>query len=108
MQPWRWEHPRVLIEHPDEATALDLAARLRRAGYSVATCPGPGASTPCPLTGAGECTVAHDADLVVSALGGEEVVAALRLRCPHVPVVVARPTDGADDLTAAVRGALDA
>jgi hypothetical protein len=28
-QPWRWSHPRVLVEHPDEATGLAIASGLR-------------------------------------------------------------------------------
>jgi hypothetical protein len=105
METWRPGHPRVLVEHPDEATALSLAGRLRAGGFAVAVCPGPRAA-PCPLLDAGECTSAHGADLVVSALGADDVVDALRLNCPSVPLVVAQPTDDVEALVAAVETAL--
>lgn len=102
MQPWRWEHPRVLIEHPDERIALALADRLRREGYSVGMCQGPDSASPCPLVGAGECISAHDADVIVSCLDDEDVLQALRDRCPGVPLVVATPTYGIEQLVGAV------
>lgn len=108
MQPWRWEHPRVLIEHPDERIALALADRLRHEGYSVGMCQGPDATSPCPLVGAGDCISAHDADVIVSCLADEHVVQALRDRCPGVPLVVAGPTYGIEQLVAAVEAFVDA
>lgn len=108
---WRWEHPRVLIEHPDGDAGLELAGRLRLEGYSVAVCPGPDDSRGCPLSGAGECAVAHGADVVVSCLGDErpearDVVRALHTRCPDVPLVVAAPSAPAAELVGAVREVL--
>jgi 4-carboxymuconolactone decarboxylase len=50
-QPWRWGHPRVLVEHPDEAAGLEISSALRFAGYAVAVCPGPPGRGQCPLTG---------------------------------------------------------
>ncbi|HWJ30809.1 MAG TPA: hypothetical protein VNR59_00595 [Gaiellaceae bacterium] len=95
-EPWRWARPRVLIEHPDETAGLELASALRLEGYAVAVCPGPHERKQCPLTGSDDCAVARDADIVVSCLGFErdaalDVVRALRLRCPEVPLVLEVP-----------------
>ena len=107
-QPWRWSHPRVLVEHPDEATGLALASDLRFAGYAVAVCPGPGGHGRCPLTGPEGCAPAHDADVVVSLLGTEdetglEVLHELRTRYPDTPLIVEVPSGIDVDL----RGQLD-
>lgn len=95
-RPWRWDRPRVLIEHPDESAGLEIATSLRLAGYAVTVCTGPHELGQCPLTGSEGCAPAHDADLVVSCLGFEsdaaqEVLHALRARCPDVPLVVEVP-----------------
>ena len=50
-QTWRWSHPRVLVEDPDEKAGLAIASGLRFAGYAVAVCPGPRGHGQCPLTG---------------------------------------------------------
>src|SRR5271167_572079 len=97
-QPWRWNHPRVLVEHPDEATGLAIASGLRFAGYAVAVCPGPPGRGQCPLTGPAGCAPAHDADLVVCSLGYEhdaarEVLRELRTRYPDTPLLVEVPAD---------------
>ncbi len=97
-QPWRWSHPRVLVEHPDEAAGLAIASGLRFAGYAVAVCPGPAGHARCPLTGPAGCAPAHDADLVVSSLGYEhesarEVLRELRTRYPDTPLLVEAPSD---------------
>jgi CheY-like chemotaxis protein len=102
-QPWRWNHPRVLVEHPDEAAGLAIASGLRFAGYAVDVCPGPQGRGQCPLIGPEGCAPAHDADLVVCCLGYEreaarEVLRELRTRCPHVPLVVETPSDIDADL----------
>ncbi len=96
-QPWRWSHPRVLVEHPDEAAGLAIASGLRFAGYAVAICPGPAGHARCPLTGPAGCAPAHDADLVVSSLGYEreaarEVLRELRTRYPDTPLLVEAPS----------------
>jgi hypothetical protein len=102
-QPWRWSHPRVLVEHPDEATGLAIASGLRFAGYAVAVCPGPRGHGQCPLTGPAGCAPAHDADLVVCSLGYEreaarEVLRELRTRYPDMPLLVEVPSDVDADL----------
>jgi hypothetical protein len=102
-QPWRWDHPRVLIEHPDEAAGLAIASGLRFAGYAVGICPGPRGHGQCPLTGPAGCAPAHDADLVVCSLGYEreearEVLRELRTRYPGKPLVVEVPSDVDADL----------
>jgi DNA-binding response OmpR family regulator len=107
-QPWRWSHPRVLIEHPDEAAGLAIASGLRFAGYAVAVCPGPQGHGQCPLTGPAGCAPAHDADLVVCSLGYEreaarEVLRELRTRYPDTPLMVEVPSD----IDAEVRELLD-
>ena len=97
-QPWRWGHPRVLIEHPDEAAGLAIASGLRFAGYAVAVCPGPRGHGQCPLTGPAGCAPAHDADLVVCSLGYEheaarEVLRELHTRYPATPLLVEVPSE---------------
>jgi CheY-like chemotaxis protein len=97
-QPWRWNHPRVLVEHPDEAAGLAIASGLRFAGYAVAVCPGPRGHGRCPLTGPEGCAPAHDADLVVCSLDYEretarEVLRELRTRYPDVPLLVEVPAN---------------
>jgi CheY-like chemotaxis protein len=102
-QPWRWSHPRVLVEHPDEEAGLGIASGLRFAGYAVAVCPGPRGHARCPLTGPAGCAPAHDADIVVCSLGYEreearEVLRELRMRYPDTPLVVEAPSDMDADL----------
>jgi hypothetical protein len=92
-QPWRWNHPRVLVEHPDETLGMEIASGLRYAGYAVAICPGPRGHARCPLTGPAGCAPAHDADLVVSSLGFEQdharqILHELRTRYPETPLLV--------------------
>src|SRR5450631_3908775 len=97
-QPWRFSHPRVLVEHPDEAAGLAIASGLRFAGYAVAICPGPRGRGRCPLTGPAGCAPAHAADVVVCSLGYEreaarEILRELRTRYPGTPMVVEVPPD---------------
>ncbi len=108
-QPWRWDHPRVLVEHPDEEAGLAIASGLRFAGYAVAVCPGPRGLGQCPLTGAAGCVSVHDADLVVCSLGYEraearEVLRELRTRYPHMPLVVEAPSDADAELSGLLDG----
>lgn len=99
-QPWEWPRPRVLLELPAYEESRARIDALRRAGYSVAVCPGPGADGGCPLAGDDGCAAAHDADIVVSGLGlataeAREPLAALRSRLPHLPVLVEADADEA-------------
>jgi len=108
-QPWRWNHPRVLVEHPDEQLGMDIASGLRYAGYAVAICPGPRGHARCPLTGPAGCAPAHDADLVVSSLGLEhesarEIVHELRTRYPETPLLVEVPPQLDAELLALLDG----
>jgi hypothetical protein len=97
-QPWRWSHPRVLVEHPNEATGLEIASGLRFAGYAVGICPGPHGRRQCPLTGPAGCAPAHDADLIVCSLGYEHetaraVLHELRTRFPEKTLLVETPSN---------------
>ncbi len=108
-QPWRWDHPRVLVEHPDEATGLAIAAGLRYAGYAVGVCPGPRGHGRCPLTGPTGCAPAHDADLLVCFLGYEqdearEILRELRTRYPDTPLLVEVPAEIDTDLAELLEG----
>jgi DNA-binding NarL/FixJ family response regulator len=99
LAPWPYlERPRVLIEHSDPDTGLDLAIAIRRAGCTVAICRGPDPSadpaTRCPLHRLEPCVVVEGADLVVTALDlegeeGRDVLRGLRTRYPSTPLVVA-------------------
>ena len=100
---WRWSHPRVLVEDPDEKAGLAIASGLRFAGYAVGLCPGPRGHGQCPLTGPAGCAPAHDADLVVCNLGYErevarEVLRELRTRYPHTALLVEVPPETDDEL----------
>jgi hypothetical protein len=111
-QPWRWGHPRVLVEHPDEATGLAIASGLRFAGYAVAICPGPRGHGKCPLTGPAGCAPAHDADLVVCSLGYEreaarKILRELRTRYPDTPLLVEVPPQTDAQTDADLRELLD-
>ena len=88
----------MLVEHPDEQAGLEISSALRFAGYAVVICPGPPGRGKCPLTGPEGCAPAHDADLVVCALGyegdtGREVLREMRTRYPSVPVLVEVPSE---------------
>jgi hypothetical protein len=100
---WTWsDQPSVVIEHDDWRAALEYAAALRQAGFSVLLCAGPdarGASGPCPLLVGSECALVAGADVVVTGLDtrtppGRDVLAALLLR-PRGPAVLA--LDGASE-----------
>jgi DNA-binding response OmpR family regulator len=108
-QPWRWSHPRVLVEHPDQATGLAIASGLRFAGYAVGVCPGPQGHGKCPLTGPAGCAPAHDADIVICSLGYEQeaardVLRELRTRYPDTPLVVEVPSNIDSDLQGLLGG----
>ncbi len=96
--PWRWQgRPRVLIENPDDGGGLAEAAILRRAGYSVAVCPGPlprgRPAAGCPLLVDEPCALANGADAIVTSLGLDrprtrDVVRALRRLYPETPLII--------------------
>lgn len=98
LKPWPFaQRPRVLIEHPDPDSGLELATALRRAGCTVAICQGPDAGaeppTRCPLHQLEPCVVVEGADIVVTALDldrdeGRAVLHGLRIRYPNTPLVV--------------------
>jgi CheY-like chemotaxis protein len=97
-RPWPYaDRPRVLIEHPDPDSALEVAAAVRGAGLMVGICRGPDAAadpaTRCPLHRLEPCVLVEGADVVVTALDledrdGREVLAGLRTRYPDTPLVV--------------------
>jgi hypothetical protein len=108
-QAWRWSHPRILVEDPDEKAGLEIASGLRFAGYAVAVCPGPRGHGQCPLTGPAGCAPAHDADVVVCNLGYErevarEVLRELRARYPNTPLLVGVPPEVDAELQALLDG----
>jgi hypothetical protein len=98
LQPWAYPgRPRVLIEHPDPDSGLELAAAIRRAGCTVGICRGPDPTadppTRCPLHGLEPCVVVEGADLVVTALDldreeARQVLDGLRTRYPSTPIAV--------------------
>jgi hypothetical protein len=114
LQPWVFtDRPRVLIEHPDPDSALELAAALSRAGCTVGICRGPDSranpATRCPLHGLEPCVALDGADLAVTALdldeeGGREVLAGLRTRYPNTPVVVVGPVGRTRELEDLLEG----
>ena len=108
-QPWRWNHPRVLVEHPDEQAGLAIASGLRFTGYAVAICPGPRGHGKCPLTGPAGCAPAHEADVVVCSLGYEngqarEILRELRMRYPGTPLLVDAPSEPDAELSQLLEG----
>ncbi len=90
--------PRVLLEMPDAAEALACTQLLASEGYEVMWCPGPQERPrrPCPLVGAGHCSLLDVAHVVVSALDHDDplsqgILGALRSRSSRIPLVVAGP-----------------
>jgi len=114
LQPWVYpERPRVLIEHCDLDSGLELAAAIRRAGCTVGICRGPDATadppTRCPLHGLEPCVVVEGADLVVTALDldrGEarQVLEGLRTRYPSTPLMVLATVDQTIELGGLLEG----
>lgn len=104
-EPWRWrDRPRVLLENPDGDASLVGAAVLRRAGCSVAVCPGPvqrgRQPERCPLIGPEGCALVDGADVIVTSLDLRKpdcvnVVDALRRFHPGTPLVVETSPDHA-------------
>jgi CheY-like chemotaxis protein len=85
--------PRILVEHRDPRTSLELAGALRSAGCAVVICRGPDAEARCPVHELEPCAAVEGADVVVTALdfgdeNGRQVLRGLRTRYPSTPLVV--------------------
>ncbi len=92
----------VLVE-ADGSSARRSRSALRRAGFTVRTCPGRTAGGACPLPAGRRCALVDAADVVVHQLPAEAGAPILdRLRAERGPDVVV-PGDG--DLAEAVRRA---
>jgi hypothetical protein len=114
LKPWPYsERPRVLIEHPDPDSGLELAAAMRRAGCTVGICRGPDATgdpaTRCPLHGLEPCVAVEGADLVVTALDldredARQVLNGLRTRYPSTPLTVLATVDQTVELDDLLEG----
>ncbi|MEX2556101.1 MAG: hypothetical protein WEB06_10755 [Actinomycetota bacterium] len=94
--------PTVLVENPDLAELWADERLLRRAGFAVATCPGPQGPPElfprrrCLLVDEGMCPLAARADVIVFGLGlgrpkTQAVLRALRTVLPATPVCVEAP-----------------
>lgn len=62
---------RVLVECDDDAVGWAMEKTLTRAGYDVATCPGPSPTTPCALVECGRCDLQAGADVIVNCIEGD-------------------------------------
>jgi hypothetical protein len=88
---------RVLVVHHDIDLADQEADALRRQGYEVEQCSGPGAYS-CPVMRGEPCPAAHRADVLVydvwasgEAGGAQRLIEGLREIHPEVPVVLTAP-----------------
>lgn len=111
--PWQWSGRRVLLEQPFDDGTQGRVDALRRAGYAVTVCAGPGAGDRCPLVGDEGCAAAEGADVVVSALDqhmpeAQEVLRAMGHRLPQRPVIVLTEPVTPDELVARVQAVVDA
>jgi CheY-like chemotaxis protein len=85
---------RVLVVQRDPAVAEQMAASLRGAGYETESCGGP-EREPCPVITDMPCPLVDRADILVydawvagDAVGGRELVAALREVYVDLPLVL--------------------
>ncbi|MHB8959527.1 MAG: hypothetical protein ACYDAN_07870 [Candidatus Limnocylindrales bacterium] len=85
---------RVLVVQRDQAVAERMAASLRDAGYETELCGGPGRE-PCPVIADMPCPLVDRADVLVydpwvagDAIGGHQLVSALRELYVDLPVVL--------------------
>jgi DNA-binding NtrC family response regulator len=88
---------RVLVVHHDIDLADQEADSLRRQGYEVEQCSGPG-SYSCPVMRGEPCPAAHRADVLVydvwasgEAGGAQRLIEGLRELHPEIPVVLTAP-----------------
>lgn len=63
--------PRVLVECDDRAVTWAMESALARAGYEVASCPGPSSEAPCALVETGGCDLQAGADVIVNCLDSD-------------------------------------
>jgi len=87
--PWR-----LLVESAEAGTAISNFDAFRRAGFDVTTCEGPAADArECPVVRGEACPLVDEADVVLFDGDGDprvraRLLAALRTRRPHLPIVV--------------------
>jgi DNA-binding NtrC family response regulator len=88
---------RVLVVHHDIDLADQEADSLRRHGYEVEQCSGPGTFS-CPVMRGDPCPAAHRADVLVydvwasgEAGGAQRLIEGLRELHPEIPVVLTAP-----------------
>jgi len=88
---------RVLVVHHDIDMADQEADSLRREGFDVEQCSGPGAYN-CPVMRGERCAAAERADVLVydvwasgEAGGAQQLIEGLRELYPDVPVVLTAP-----------------
>lgn len=108
--------PKILVEHPDPVTRDAVTNVLAEAGYRVATCSGPRASTPatidrraCPLLEGAVCTAVATADIIVTGLSLDQtdeslVVSRLRAAAQDTPIILECPRPSAKTHPAITRG----
>jgi hypothetical protein len=93
----------VLLEYRTSATPVVAEDVLRRAGYDVRVCEGPGDTTGmCRLLEEGHCPLADGADAVYNAFGIDttehrNIIRALRRHHPDTPVIVETTRMRADE-----------
>lgn len=87
--------PLVIVENGRSDAREAQAKSLTRAGFEVATCPGPhGLASPgCPLVSAGDCLLVDSAAAVVYDLDlddplDRDVLISMRARHPETPVIL--------------------
>ena len=88
---------RVLVVHHDIDIGDQEADSLRRLGYEITTCSGPGTFS-CPVMRSEHCPDVHEADVLVydvwsttEAGGSRSLIENLREMHPGVPIVLTAP-----------------
>lgn len=82
--------PRLLIEDDRPALAISDFSLFHDAGFDVAFCSGPGDDPhACPVISGQACPLLQAADVVLHGLDPAlGITAAIRRRCPQLPVVI--------------------